>query len=223
LRSEFRKDLLRARRPNMKHKPKFFERWFGWWRNPSDRFAALIALFTAGLFAATLGLWLATNDLVLDAKEASERQLRAYVGISAATPIHVEATRISITMDNFGQTPANSVKFFSNWEFLPKGANLPADFDFPEIDACPENKNEMLSNGPIWPKNILIAQRLHCPGELEKLKQSEHGELEAFYYGHIEYLDIFRKPRRTNFCFLHGIDGMTLCDHHNEIDPDEKR
>ena len=45
---------------------------------------------------------------------------------------------------------------------------------------------------------------------------------EAFYYGHIEYADIFGKLRRTDFCFSYKVEGMPLCDPHNEIDPDEK-
>lgn len=48
----------------VKYKPAILERLFGWWRNPSDRFAGLIALFTALLFLATVRLWLATDDLV---------------------------------------------------------------------------------------------------------------------------------------------------------------
>jgi len=44
---------------------------------------------------------------------------------------------------------------------------------------------------------------------------------EAFYYGHIEYADIFGKLRRTDFCFSYKVEGMPLCDPHNEIDPDD--
>jgi len=51
------------------------ERWFGWWRNPPDRFAALVAIFTALPFAATLALYFATRDLVIDALAAKKHVL----------------------------------------------------------------------------------------------------------------------------------------------------
>jgi hypothetical protein len=64
--------LARKAAQEAKYKRKFFERRFSWWRNPPDRFAFLVAFFTAALFAATMALYLATRDLVHDAKHATE-------------------------------------------------------------------------------------------------------------------------------------------------------
>jgi hypothetical protein len=36
-------------RNEQKKAKSFRERWFGWWKNPSDRFAFFIAIFTAVL------------------------------------------------------------------------------------------------------------------------------------------------------------------------------
>jgi hypothetical protein len=129
-------------------------------------------------------------------------------------PDHIE-----LTMDNFGQTPANHVKFFSNWEFLRIEQQLPKDFSFPEKKGCEESQNVMLGDGPIFPKNALPARRLHCPDEINNLRRAARREINGFYYGHIEYEDIFGKQRRTNFCFLYISGGSTLCDRYNEIDP----
>jgi hypothetical protein len=89
-----------------KYRGKFLERWFAWWRNPPDRFAALIAIFTAGLFAATYGLWDATKDLVRDAQMSG----RAWLGPNDATiqsPMTLsQPIRAIIGFVNTGKEPA---------------------------------------------------------------------------------------------------------------------
>jgi hypothetical protein len=88
-----------------KYKYKFLERWFSWWRNPPDRFAGLVALFTALLFAATVLLYLATRDLVLDAQSSG----RAWVGPIAAniTPFSLNSPiKAVVVYGNTGRQPA---------------------------------------------------------------------------------------------------------------------
>lgn len=90
-----------------RYRSRFRERWFGWWRNPPDRFAFLIALFTAGLFAATAGLWWATKDLVDDARSSG----RAWLGpVDATMPLGVpqvgQPLKVVIGYTNTGKEPA---------------------------------------------------------------------------------------------------------------------
>jgi hypothetical protein len=208
-------------KPRYRHK--FTERWFGWWRNPQDRFAFFIAFFTALLFLATVGLWIATRDLVSSSEETAERQLRAYLGVSGnVLGINQDSTRL--ILDNFGLTPATNVKVFSNWEFLPSGQELPSTFAF-ENRECADAKPHRPSISILLPRNPITTVRLHCiatdePGNLQKAQRQE---LSAYYYGNITYQDIFKKPRRTNLCIIFSISGSGgLYDRHNEIDPDEK-
>ena len=90
------------------HKLPFAKRWFGWWNNPSDRFSFLVAFFTCGVFAATVALWLATKDLVNDAEDTAERQLRAYIVVSGVNmPITPDGFyKPSAQIKNVGLTPA---------------------------------------------------------------------------------------------------------------------
>jgi hypothetical protein len=71
-----------------------------------------IAAFTVVLAFATFFLWRATGNLVDDAKETSEKQLRAYIGIQSmkATVYPFElggfAYIAEAELRNYGQTPA---------------------------------------------------------------------------------------------------------------------
>jgi hypothetical protein len=160
-----------------------------------------------------------TLYLAVIAKDTEVRQLRAYVDISSSPPIHLTNDRIEFRFDNFGQTPASHIKIFTSWEFAPANENLPKDFKFPDKLECPEAHNVILGDSTLFPKNSLRWQRLHCPGDLEKIMQAQRSELSAFFYGHIDYVDVFRKSRRTNFCYFLTADGAYHCDRNNELDP----
>lgn len=105
-----------------KYKSKFLERWFGWWRNPPDRFAFLIAIFTAGLFAATAGLWIATTDLVDDAQSSGRAWMVPHL-IHLEAPLKVgEAANLLLYYGNSGKEPAIRVGQHN------ESASLPIDF-----------------------------------------------------------------------------------------------
>jgi hypothetical protein len=92
-----------------KYKSKFLENWFGWWRNPPDRFAFLIALFTAGLFAATAGLWVATRDLVDDARASGRAWIVPHI-LHLEAPLKAgETAKLLLYFGNSGREPAINV------------------------------------------------------------------------------------------------------------------
>jgi hypothetical protein len=93
-----------------KYKHKFLERWFGWWRNPPDRFAAMIAIFTAGLFVATYGLWDATKDLVEDARDSGRAWLSPKNGILTDQFAEGHPIKLRIDYVNTGRSPALDVR-----------------------------------------------------------------------------------------------------------------
>lgn len=76
-----------------------------------------VAIFTGGLFAATIALflatcalWWSTRRLVKGAEDTAKRQLRAYIHVpSTELTIHPEEIggwTANVTIKNFGQTPA---------------------------------------------------------------------------------------------------------------------
>jgi len=219
------KEEYRARKSaeEAKYKNKFLERNLGWWRNPPDRFAALVAIFTAGLFFVTLRLWLATTDLVNGADINAKQQLRAYVFFDA-TRVEISDTELTMYVDNFGQTPATDVAIFSSWEFVKYGEDLPDNFQFLVKPPCGNSPpNQKMLPGPltIFPKDTYPSHYFNCPAEIFDVSRARNKQLNAFMYGFIRYMDIFNEPHRTNFCFLYvPTTGTSLfCNRHNELDP----
>lgn len=93
-----------------RYKNKYLERFFGWWRTPSDRFAGLIMAFTFLLFVATLLLWDATQDLVEDAK-SSGRAWLGPVGATIETPQIDRPVKATVVYTNTGRQPARASLF----------------------------------------------------------------------------------------------------------------
>jgi hypothetical protein len=185
-----------------------------------------IFVFVVATAAATGAAACYTRQQWLTALDQEKRSLRAYVAVSTTDPIKIDSQKMTITVDNFGQTPAKDITMFSSWEFMPFGEPLPSDFGFPEKPGCsaPTGQDKVKPGiGILMPKNPLAGTHNHCPDELAYLLQAERKELNAFYYGHIEYSDIFNERHHTTFCFLYWPfeQRSIVCDRHNEIDPDE--
>jgi hypothetical protein len=195
-----------------------------WWFNqalPIDRFTGWLMIYTLVMAIATLlsAAILFKTDHTL--KETMVFGQRAYVGINVMAGLRMTPQTVSFTYENFGQTPAKEVRVSSNWEFVEPGGNLPRDFTFPEKSGC--NSIGFEPGGvTIFPRNPVTTFSNYCPSDYQNLLLAEQGKMRGFYYGHISYVDIFDKPRRSNFCVIYGPGGGAGCDRHNEIDPDEK-
>jgi Ca2+/Na+ antiporter len=92
-----------------------------------------IAIFTVILAFATFYLWLATRALVRDAKETSQRQLRAYI---SANPSEISSAekeerfvQITFILKNLGQTPARELHYIFDFSVFPNP--LPIGFNYP--------------------------------------------------------------------------------------------
>jgi hypothetical protein len=91
------------------------------WLDRIERHHQLLLVLVTGLLALTTGLlWWSTRDLVLDARDTAQRQLRAYIG-----PFGMELTVYPfesggsafiahIEFRNFGKTPAYDLAVSSN-------------------------------------------------------------------------------------------------------------
>lgn len=144
-------------------------------------------------------LWLATARLVTNADKNSERQLRAYVGLSKAeiTKVETGAPEVVVIFQNFGQTPAHDVQ---SWIHIWIAEYPLTDTVLPEPSA-----DFRKSSGVIYPG----AQFIHAiskepsvrPWEIPLLGTQE-GTI--YVYGRIRYRDAFNESRTTNFRLIYG-------------------
>ena len=149
-----------------------------------------IALFTIVLAFATGFLWLSTRNLVIDAKQTAERQLRAYVFVQPTqTNITDDTISIRYVFQNTGQTPAYDVRHASKLEILPEP--LPPGFKF----VSPTNfiGGNSLGNGVPFGGEARVMFAGH-PGSLKR--ESKRIYLVVI----VKYIDTFKQERTTRMC-----------------------
>jgi hypothetical protein len=169
----------------------------------ADRYGnAINALSTLVMAIFTVGLFFSTHLLWKSGEKHSERELRAYVGVTDASiqaSKNPEQTLIKaeMTIRNAGQTPA--------YDF-----NVIATFDFHEIprtEFAPYDKTIKQSRSTLGPDSEvdvpLIAPKLLTA---EHLKAVKDGKFAFFFYGKIKYRDAFGKDRFTDFRYRAGDD-----------------
>lgn len=204
---------------------------------------AITAAFTIVMAVSTIGMWKVTHDLWISsrkqidvasesalaakaaveiASQTAERQLRAY--LSLVTPKYRVAdagksapAHVLFRVANNGQTPALS-------------ARRRCGFAIDSEDACPTP-----AFGD-WDSPFHLAPGRHLDVYIEhehekKLTETEKQELGTgkkvvFYFGEIEYTDVFDKTRVTRYC-VHtpkvrhldkdGAQPMSFAKEHNWI------
>ena len=183
----------------------------------------LLAIFTIVLAISTLGLWLATRDLVKDSKGAAERQLRAYVYVGPGNsdleknPGGSFTFTVTPSEKIFGTTPVAMVH--RSWNLvimsasppgqLPPFASIPGRPDAISVVEIPTREYSLGS------KSVVISYT-----DADALR-NKRKFLVAF--GTIKYDDIFRKARWTEFCWVFDWNNTTiknanLCPTHNDAD-----
>ena len=166
--------------------------------------AALAAAAAAGV-----GAWQASiaNEQLAIAKDAEIRQLRAYVGITIPQdgpalhpllPPLIPAVHLSIK--NYGQTPAYKVTHDSGLSI--RAYPLPRDnkYTIDDIPLSTVPNPITVFPGAIDPIGIsLLLMRALTDREIGLIQNGKSARLYA--WGTVNYLDAFKNPRYTNFCF----------------------
>jgi hypothetical protein len=155
-----------------------------------------LAIFTIVLAVATVFLWSATRELVQEARDTAERQLRAYAHTSFSKVDNLIAGNgdivFTIGLKNYGQTPAYKLSVSLRADLLP----------FPTRD-LPAPSVESLSNLTLGPgsEHTVTVRR-------DALNQEEIADLagsRALYVrGIIRYVDAFKANRFTRFSLIKG-------------------
>lgn len=173
-----------------------------------------LAIFTLGLMIYTWRLWRITCQLVDGAKKTAERQLRAYISVSAEIRNidNGEAPSANLTIANYGQTPAYGLTQTS-------GIAWGESFDTLPIPTGPKG----MTNASLLPKEHndarVVAPR---PLDIAEIAAFRTGTLTLWVYGDLRYRDAFDIDRFKKFRYMVGgpvgvrNSSLGICEEGNE-------
>ena len=172
------------------------------------------------LFLATMGLWWATWRLVRSSEKTAERQLRAYIvvsakGIDIRGPENEVSVSVQIGVKNTGQTPAHALAIVSKTELLAHPIKMPFDFS---LELGPDASRSILGAGEYIESDSKPAKPFDG-NEMMVAKEPEAGA-RIYTWGTVTYRDVFGHPQWTNFCssliFERGEAIAHASEHYND-------
>jgi hypothetical protein len=186
-----------------------------WW---AVYISAALTLLTMALAVYTGLLWRSTNQVVLDTREATQMQLRAYVSImhanfsphrrhkDAEVPDNEFPAYFDIGIKNWGQTPAHELSVNINFHSVAINESLPEDFDYPDKvrDLGPGQLRRKRGVIVIAPGNAVTNTLALNESELQSIQSSLDHQINLYIYGWVRYKDIFGISRESQFCYLVG-------------------
>jgi hypothetical protein len=165
-----------------------------------------------------LGALIQTVRAARRSADAAERAVsldqRAWVApVEFPDPQIVPDTQVVLkaVVTNTGRTPALSVRTMTTTDTLPPGKPFKPIFE--------DQPDQSKSLSVIMPNMRVVVSKTSAievtQAHIDILKS---GGLRLFFYGKIDYDDIFGKPHTTTFCFLlkPSLKGAISCDTYNE-------
>lgn len=172
-----------------------------WWTE-ADSWVAVgtvaLAAVTFSLAFFTYRLWRSTGELVKDARDSSQRELRAYMcmdggSITRQTPSFF---RTAIQFTNSGKTPAHNVRTLITQVVSDKP---------PSDRSTAMQPHARGVYGPRTPLHLVIDQNF-TP---EVIADVESGKKNFYVWGRVEYTDVFGHKQRSEFRHVgHKINGV---------------
>jgi len=182
-----------AQRSEAKHPEGFLDKTLD---DPIAIFTFFLCMITGVLARYTYRLFRVTADVAREAKISSERQLRAYPGITGATIDIIEGqVRIAVVIENFSTTPAYNFRHAISQQLCEPGPitgfkkTTHKDMQW---DMAPNSKTTMRSNQNTREKDAL-ALRMR--------------ELALIFWGRVDYEDAFGKHHYIDFVYRNGAFG----------------
>ena len=139
----------------------------------------------------TFLLWWATRALVKEAKESSQKELRAYVHLQSAvlSNVHDGHPSANLVIHNYGKTPAYKLTINCSIAFGVEFEDLPG--------ALP---NELNSIGTLAPGATVVHGSLsRIALTHDQIVEFNYYRASIFVYGKITYVDLNGKKRFTSF------------------------
>ena len=169
-----------------------------------------LALVTGSQALYTAKLWKSTRRLADSGQTTAHRQLRAYVAVSGIVyepPREGQAPRVTVTIQNFGATPAYKLAIA-----------LDAQIASNEQQLCvATSSSRTLGHLPPGVEFAITRSALIYPGTV--LADEADSACSVFVHGCIEYVDTFGDPHFTRFRLQDGSDQKFFaCQEGNETD-----
>ena len=164
----------------------------------SDNGAGITAVGTLLLFLVTgiLG-WIAYRQFT-----TTRAQLRAYVGVtveSIVNPAPGLNTQAIFRMENFGDTPANGVRYLAGLAVLPHPLlKSQSDIFIPHPEQTPPNMT--IHKGQRAPGEAFFAGNVFSAEDYTRATTAPDNRL--YVAGIVEYTDVFGIPHKTRFAFF---------------------
>jgi len=169
-----------------------------------------LALVTGSQALYTARLWRSTRRLAENGEETAHRQLRAYVGVSHVLyepPIEGQPPRVTITVRNFGSTPAYKLAVAVDAQIAYNEQQL----------SVATNTSRTLGHLPPGVEFAITRSAVIPPGVVSR--EPVEGAHSVFVHGCVEYVDTFGAPHFTRFRLQDGSDGTFFaCREGNETD-----
>jgi hypothetical protein len=196
---------------------------FGSYRDCLGRFVHanhddILAIFTVILSFSTIFLWIATRELANNAVIASRQELRAYLRVGHPKFGKIDPDSITVGIENGGRTPAYSVTGWLSTHYVEgAGHVLPDGFSYP--DKNPGSPFLVYKSvASVNPDKSQDFTFIIDPSSIERCRRKE---ISLFFYGHVDYIDIFKNKQTTRFCYQYfpvevGIGHtLTIYEEHN--------
>ncbi len=176
-------------------------------RNQSAVSQFINRLFEDPLTIATIILVLVVVVQVRDARQSSNRQLRAYVLLGTSGDIlYSPSTKFAgatFQMHNFGQTPAAHMYYAARMKVLPYPLTQSAFLQFPvDIQVASAKSKIFLGPNGDAAGNVASEEKF-TPAEMNEIFRAQ--DFKFYIFGLIKYKDIFGAERTTKFC--HSVHG----------------
>ena len=157
-----------------------------------------LALVTGSQALYTAKLWKSTRRLADSGQASAHRQLRAYVAVSGIVyepPVEGQGPRVTVTIQNFGTTPAYKLA-------IAVAAQIAGNEQQLSVATSP---SRTLGHLPPGVEFAITRSALLYPGTVPK--DEVDSARSVFVHGCIEYVDTFGDPHFTRFRLQDGPDG----------------
>ena len=140
------------------------------------------------------------------ASDTEKRSLRAYVGVNSILPQLKTAPKgINVFVQNGGQTPAYHVTVHLSGEPVPIGGKLPAGFGYADKgDRDLARSSLAILSGGSGSKEIPFTIPFDHDEVFSKVESHAN---EGYFYGHVDYDDIFDGHWLTEICYRYTFEG----------------